>query len=89
MERATRRTHGGDYDPGTVAVDFAVVDLETNGLLCSRDGEIDLAPFVPGFFGADATREELQEIVFRAAEKDVCPSAHTSGGGWTWRRCAT
>lgn len=72
-ERQARRTRGGDYDPGTVTVDFKATSASNGKLLYKNDMRVALEPFMIGLFDKDATREQIQEIAFKATEEKVYP----------------
>ncbi len=73
VERKTYRSSGGDYDPGKISVDFKARSAKNNRLLYKNDMEVRLKDFVIGKIDKDASREEIQEIAFRATEKKVYP----------------
>ncbi len=73
VDRKTFRSTGGDYDPGKIAIDFTAKSTKNNRLLYKNDMEVRLKDFVIGSVSKDATREEIQEIAFRATEKKVYP----------------
>lgn len=73
MERKRLRSFGGDYDPGKVIVTFDVSNLENRRALYQKKTEVDLQPFMVGFFDENATRDEIQEVAFKATEKDIKP----------------
>lgn len=72
-ERTTGRSYGGDYDPGTLTVNFNVKSLRSSSTLFEKEVSVDLGSFMIGIFDANATRAEIQEIAFRATEDKVYP----------------
>jgi hypothetical protein len=50
-----------------------LIHLASKRTLYDREEEVDLEPFMVGFFDKDVTRDELQEIAFRATEDRVYP----------------
>lgn len=73
-ERRTRNTYGaGDYDPGTLTVNFKVKSLRTRRTLFTKEAKVSLDSFMIGAFDANATRAEIQEAAFRATEEEVYP----------------
>ena len=75
-ERKARKSYGGDYDPGTVYLTFEVTNLGTGKTVYDRDGHVDLAEFFIGKVPNNATREQIQETVFKATEEKVLPYIH-------------
>jgi len=73
VERKKFKSFGGDYDPGKVFFDFEVLNLKTGKTLFEKDGEVDLDSFMFTTADADAAREQIQEIAFRATEEKVYP----------------
>ena len=73
VERKTFRSTGGDYDPGKIAVDFKAKSTKNNRLLYKNKMEVRLKDFIIGAMDKEASREEIQEIAFRATEKKVYP----------------
>jgi hypothetical protein len=73
MGRDRYKTHGGDYDPGDVTVTFKVTSLRGLGTLYEREEEVDLEPFMVGIFHKDSTRDDVQEIAFKATEDKIYP----------------
>jgi hypothetical protein len=73
VERDRHTTMGGDYDPGKVTVVFEATHLAKRQTLYEREEDVDLEPFMLGFFDKDVTRDELQEIAFKATEDRVYP----------------
>lgn len=73
VERTTRKSYGGDYDPGTIAVEFKAQNLNDGRLLFDKDVRVNLDEFMVGFFDKNATREQIQEIAFKATEDRVYP----------------
>ena len=73
VERKTFRSTGGDYDPGKIAIDFKARSTRNNRLLYKNDMEVRLKDFIIGSIDKDTSREEIQEIAFRATEKKVYP----------------
>ncbi len=73
VERKQFRSTGGAYDPGKIAVDFKAKSTKNNRLLYKNDMEVRLKDFIIGAIDKDASREEIQEIAFRATEKKVYP----------------
>lgn len=73
VERTTRKSHGGDYDPGTIAVDFRAKTLDDGKLLFDKDVRVNLDEFMVGMFDKNTTREQIQEIAFKATEDRVYP----------------
>ena len=73
VERQKFRSSGGDYDPGKIAIDFKAKSTKNNRLLYKNDMEVRLKDFIIGSIDKDASREEIQEIAFRATEKKVYP----------------
>jgi hypothetical protein len=70
--RGRDRSMGGDYDSGRT-IFFEATHLASKRTLYDREEEVDLEPFMVGFFDKDVTRDELQEIAFRATEDRVYP----------------
>lgn len=74
MERKITRPGGdGDYDPGKVRIRFRVTNRQNRAVLYTEDKSAELEPFMIGLFDENATREEIQNIAFEAAEDDVFP----------------
>jgi hypothetical protein len=73
MERKSFRSVGGDYDPGKIYVEFVAKSLRSGDLLIKQDPEVDLDPFMIGRFPANASREQIQELVFKAMEEKIYP----------------
>lgn len=73
IERGWDRSTGGDYDSGKITVVFEATNLASKRTLYGRAEEVDLEPFMVGFFDKDVTRDELQEIAFKATEDRVYP----------------
>jgi hypothetical protein len=73
MGRDRYKSYGGDYDPGNVTVTFKVSSLRGLGTLYEREEDVDLEPFMIGLFEKDATRDEVQEIAFKATEDKIYP----------------
>lgn len=73
MDRDQRKVYGGDYDPGNVTITFKVTSLRGAGTLYEREEEVDLEPFMIGLFDGNASREEIQEIAFKATEDKIYP----------------
>jgi hypothetical protein len=73
VERKQFKSFGGDYDPGKVVFDFKVLNLKTGKELFEKDGEVDLDSFMFTTADADAAREKIQEIAFKATEEKVYP----------------
>jgi hypothetical protein len=73
MERVRMRSRGGDYDPGKVNVLFSSRSLTRGSALYEHEVEVDLQPFMIGFFEEDASRDEIQEVAFDATEDQVYP----------------
>jgi hypothetical protein len=71
--RGRDRSMGGDYDSGRITIFFEATHLASKRTLYDREEEVDLEPFMVGFFDKDVTRDELQEIAFRATEDRVYP----------------
>lgn len=71
--RGRDRTMGGDYDSGRITIFFEATHLASKRTLYDREEEVDLEPFMVGFFDKDVTRDELQEIAFKATEDRVYP----------------
>ena len=72
VERKKFRSTGGDYDPGQIGVDFKARSTRNNRLLYKNDMEVRLKDFMVTF-GKEVTREEMQEMAFRATEEKVYP----------------
>lgn len=72
-DRTRFRSVGGDYDPGKITVVFRVTNLTKHQNLYTRSEEVDLEPFMIGFFNKDATRDELTEVAFKAMEDRIYP----------------
>jgi hypothetical protein len=69
-----RKSYGGDYDPGIVAVDFRATSLKNGRLLYKKDMSISLQDFMIGFFDKnEMSRKEVQEMVFKATEEKAYP----------------
>jgi len=77
MDRSTQATVGGDYDHGTVHVDFEAKNLTNGATLFTKQASVNLDSFMLGLFDKDTTREEFQEIAFRAVEDRVYPHLDT------------
>jgi hypothetical protein len=73
VDRARHQSVGGDYDPGKITVVFRATNLTKRQKLYTRDEEVDLEPFMIGLFDKNATRDELQEIAFKAMEDRIYP----------------
>ena len=73
VKRSAHRSGGGDYDRGTIAVDFKAKSTANGRLLYKNDMEVRLQEFMIGVFDKDATREQVQEIAFKATEEKVYP----------------
>jgi hypothetical protein len=74
MERRTFKSFGGDYDPGKIIVTFVATNLRKSGAeLVKQDPEVALDPFMIGSFPSNPTREQVQEIVFKAMEEKIYP----------------
>jgi hypothetical protein len=73
VERRVQRVGGGDYDPGTIFVDFKATSLKNGELLYKKDVKVRLDEFIVGVFDKNASRQQIQEIAFRATEKKVYP----------------
>jgi hypothetical protein len=73
VDRARHRSVGGDYDPGKITVVFKATNLTKRQNLYTRSEEVDLEPFMIGFFDKNATRDEVQEIAFKAMEDRIYP----------------
>jgi hypothetical protein len=73
VDRDRYRSVGGDYDPGKIAVVFRATNLTKRQNLYTRDEEVDLEPFMIGLFDKNATRDEVQEIAFKAMEDRIYP----------------
>ena len=71
--RGRDRSMGGDYDSGKITIVFEATNLAKQRTLYEREEEVDLEPFMVGFFDKDVTRDELQEIAFTATEDRVYP----------------
>ena len=71
--RGRDRSMGGDYDSGRITIVFEATHLASKRTLYDREEEVDLEPFMVGFFDKDLTRDELQEIAFTATEDRVYP----------------
>ena len=71
--RGRDRSVGGDYDSGKITIVFEATNLAKQRTLYEREEEVDLEPFMVGFFDKDVTRDELQEIAFTATEDRVYP----------------
>lgn len=74
MERRTFKSVGGDYDPGKIIVTFIAKNVRKSGAeLVKQDPEVALDPFMIGSFPSNPTREQVQEIVFKAMEDKIYP----------------
>jgi hypothetical protein len=74
MERhVTRRSTGGDYDPGEVRIRFSVSETRSRAVLYQEDKRKRLDDVIFGLFDENATREEIQRVAFEEAEGDVFP----------------
>jgi hypothetical protein len=73
VEQRRFKSYGGDYDPGRIVFDFKAVSLEDGRPLFHKDGEVDLDAFMLASVGRNATRDEIQEVAFRATEEKVYP----------------
>lgn len=73
LSRRTGPSLGGDYDPGTVTVKFSATDLAKGKTLFRKQKKVDLPPFQIGLFDKEASREEIQKIVFKETEENVYP----------------
>lgn len=74
MERKTRRVGGsGDYDPGTVEIDFRVTRSDGRQHIYGVTKTARLAEIMFGYFDEKATREEIQQVAFEKAEGAVFP----------------
>ena len=72
VERKKFRSTGGDYDPGQISVDFKAKSAKDRRLLYKNDMEVRLKDFMVSF-GKEVSREEIQEMAFRATEEKVYP----------------
>ena len=72
-DRSTMRSVGGDYDPGSANVTFEVSNLSTRSTLYKNAQRLSLPSFDVGFFPANASREEIQEIIFKETEESLYP----------------
>jgi hypothetical protein len=72
-DRSTLRSVGGDYDPGSAVVSFEVTSSVAQSTLFKSSQKLSLPSFEVGFYPADATREEIQEIVFKETEELLYP----------------
>jgi len=72
-DRSTMRSVGGDYDPGSAVVTFEVISPVTRSTLYKSNQKLSLPSFELGFYPADASREEIQEIVFKETEEALYP----------------
>lgn len=72
-DRSTMRSTGGDYDPGSAVVSFVATSQTTRSTLFKGNQKLSLPSFEVGFYPADATREEIQEIVFKETEELLYP----------------
>ena len=72
-DRSTIRSVGGDYDPGSAVVSFEVTNAVTRSNLFKDHQRLSLPSFEVGFFPENATREEIQEIVFKETEENLYP----------------
>jgi len=73
VERRTRKSYGGDYDAGTVTFVFEARSLKHDLRLLQKEGMFEIDTMLIGRFDRNATREEMQEIAFRDAEKEAYP----------------
>ncbi len=73
VDRDRHNTRGGDYDPGKITIVFRAENLTKKQHLYDRDEEVDLDAFMVGFFDKNASRDEIQEIAFKATEDRVYP----------------
>ena len=80
-DRSTMRSVGGDYDPGSANVTFEVSSLSTRSTLYKNTQKLSLPSFEVGFFPANASREEIQEIIFKETEESSLPVFGQLGRG--------
>ena len=73
LDHRTRKTRGGDYDPGHVDIEFTVTLLQKRALLYKREETVSLDEFLIGVFDGDETREEVQAAAFKATESRIFP----------------
>ena len=73
VDRDRHRSVGGDYDPGKITIVFRATNLTKKQHLYDRDEEVDLDAFMLGLFDKNASRDEIQEIAFKATEDRVYP----------------
>ena len=52
---------------------FTATNLTNRRQLFKKEVEINLEPFMIGLFEKDATRDEIQEIAFKATEEKIYP----------------
>jgi hypothetical protein len=58
--RGRDRSMGGDYDSGRISIFFEATHLASKRTLYDREEEVDLEPFMVGFFDKDVTRERVR-----------------------------
>ena len=73
VDRRTKRSYGGDYDQGTVTVKFTARSLKHRSRLVQKEGTFEIDSFLIGGFDKNASREEIQEVAFKDAEKEAWP----------------
>ena len=73
VDRDRHRSVGGDYDPGKITIVYRATNLTKKQHLYDRDEEVDLDAFMLGLFDKNASRDEIQEIAFKATEDRVYP----------------
>lgn len=73
VERRRQRSSGGDYDGGTVNFVFEARSVKHGQRLIREEGKFAIDSFLIGNFGSNTSREEMQEIAFKDAEREAYP----------------
>jgi hypothetical protein len=73
VEQQQFKSFGGDYDPGKITFDFKAISLKDGRVLFEKDGEVNLDSFMLAKADRNATRDQIQEIAFKATEEKVYP----------------
>jgi hypothetical protein len=73
VEQQRFKSYGGDYDRGKITFEFKVISLKNGRPLFEKDGEVDLDSFMLAKVDRNATRDQIQEIAFKATEEKVYP----------------
>jgi hypothetical protein len=73
VEQQRFKSYGGDYDPGKIEFEFRAVSLKNGRPLFEKDGDVDLDAFMLASVSREATRDEIQEVAFKATEEKVYP----------------